>query len=391
MKMKKRVLCIATVASMLDNFNRSNVDILLDMGYDVTLAANFQSMEDINSQKKTDDFVREMRAKGIHIVHIEFSRRLKNARMHAAAVVQVNRLLKRHYDLIHCHSPICAAIVRLLACTYRKEYGTKVFYTAHGFHFYKGAPLISWLLYYPAELALSQVTDVLITINREDYKRAVQKLHAKKTVYIPGIGVDIKKFVSVKTKTEEKRRSLGLKKDDILLLSAGELNRNKNHKAVILALEKILKSGCIISSRLHYCIAGMGELHGELVDLAEKTGVNLQLLGFRNDMADIMKAADIFIHPSKREGLPVALMEAMAAGLPSVVTDIRGNTDLIRNGREGYVCSSGGEKLENAILALAKNRKLREHMGHSARIRIQKFDEEIVERKLLELYSQAFQ
>ena len=140
-KIKKQALCIATVASMLDNFNRSNVDILLNMGYEVTLAANFHSREDINSQEKIYAFVKEMRAEGIHIVHIEFSRSIINACMHAKAVLQVKKLLKRQFDLIHCHSPICAVIVRLLACTYRKKYGTKVFYTAHGFHFYKGAPL----------------------------------------------------------------------------------------------------------------------------------------------------------------------------------------------------------------------------------------------------------
>lgn len=388
---KKQVLCIASVASNLDNFSRINLDILLSLGCEVTLASNFHSSEDINSQEKTDDFAREMRAKGVHIVHIDFARSLKKAGMQVKSVLQVRSLLKREFDLIHCHSPICAVIVRVLAQKYRRKNGTKVFYTAHGFHFFCGAPKKNWLFFYPAERALAGRTDVLITINHEDHKRAVRQFHARKVVYMPGIGIDTEKFKSASPDRNTMRTGIGIRDDDIMLLSVGELNRNKNHKDVIMALGKIRESGCGISSRLHYCIAGIGGLRDELAVLAEKMGVCLHLLGFRNDIADIMSVADIFIHPSKREGLPVALMEAMAAGLPAVVTDIRGNTDLIRNGMEGYVIDPEREKLESAILSLAKDREQREYMGRNACIRIQKFSAKRISRMLLELYSEALQ
>ncbi len=385
-KIKKQALCIATVASMLDNFNRSNVDILLNMGYEVTLAANFHSREDINSQEKIYAFVKEMRAEGIHIVHIEFSRSIINACMHAKAVLQVKKLLKRQFDLIHCHSPICAVIVRLLACTYRKKYGTKVFYTAHGFHFYKGAPLKNWLLYYPAEMALSRVTDVLVTINREDYKRAVRKLHAKKTVYIPGIGVDIEKFAAMKTKAEEKRRSLGLKKDDILLLSIGELNGNKNHAAVIRALA-LLKEEPFFA-RLQYLICGKGTARQALEMLAQRLGISghVRLLGFREDVADICRCTDIFVHPSKREGLPAALMEAMAAGLPVICSDIRGNKDLVKHGESGLLCSMEEDGTASLIRKLACDEKLRKRLGAGAAWAVRRFDISKVRRSMCSIY-----
>lgn len=322
---KKQALCIASVASNLDNFNRSNTEILLELGYEVTLAANFQSDEDINSKEKTDAFAKEMRAQGVHIVHIDFSRSLKKIGMQIKSARQVRKLLKRKFDLIHCHSPICAAIVRAEAETYRIKYGTKVFYTAHGFHFYNGAPWINWLFFYPAEKMLSRFTDVLITLNREDCQRARKKFYAGKTVYIPGVGISIEKFRKSGAGAEDKRRELGLKKDDIMLLSVGELSIRKNHNAVMEALKRLN------DNRLHYFIAGIGKLEDAYKKNAEQPGLrgHIHLLGYRTDIAQLCQAADLYIFPSIQEGLPVALMEAIACKTPVVCSGIRGNTDLV--------------------------------------------------------------
>ncbi len=193
---KKKALCIASVASNLDNFNRSNVEILKNLGYEVTIAANFHTAEDINSREKLDAFAKDMEAQGAKVVQIDFSRNPAKLGMQIKSIRQVKELLKERFDLIHCHTPICAAIVRACAKKYRKQYGTKVLYTAHGFHFYKGAPLKNWLLYYPIEKWLSKYTDVLMVMNREDLDRAKRKFKAGKVVYVPGIGIDIERFAS---------------------------------------------------------------------------------------------------------------------------------------------------------------------------------------------------
>lgn len=333
---KKQALCIASVASNLDNFNRDNVSILLGLGYEVTLAANFHSKEDINSQEKIDAFAKEMRAEGVHIVHIDFSRSLKKVDMQIKSVFQVKELLKRRYALIHCHSPICSAIVRRAAEVCRRKIGTKVVYTAHGFHFYSGAPIKNWLLYYPIEKWMSRYTDILITINREDYQRAKKRFYAKKTVYVPGVGINMEQFHSGLVDKEEKRRKLGLENTDIMLLSVGELNRNKNHAVAIRALAGL------DNRNLHYFIAGKGNLGGELMELAGRLGISRQvhLLGYRTDVPDLMRASDVYLLPSIREGLNVSLMEAMASGLPCVCSDIRGNRDLIKNGSGGYLADA---------------------------------------------------
>ncbi|MBQ0054650.1 MAG: glycosyltransferase [Synergistaceae bacterium] len=229
------------------------------------------------------------------------------------------------FEIIHCHTPVGSVLTRLAARKYRKNGKCRVIYTAHGFHFYKGAPLINWLLYFPAEWICSFFTDVLITINKEDYEFAKKHLHAERTEYVPGVGIDLEKF-SNKISDEEKQRiraELDLMPEDKLILSVGELNRNKNHEIVIRALGKLH------DQKLHYAIAGKGELKDYLQSLAKQRGVKLYLLGFRTDVKELYQSADMFVFPSKREGLSVALMEAIASKTPVLCSKIRGNTDLV--------------------------------------------------------------
>ncbi len=246
--------------------------------------------------------------------------------------IRAYRALKKvleaeRYDIIHCHTPMGGVLTRLAAKKSRKH-GTRVFYTAHGFHFYKGAPLKNWLLYYPIEWILAHWTDVLITINKEDYTRAKRHMHAKQVKYVPGVGIDLKKFAPNRLLQEEKdrlRESIGVGKDDKLLLSVGELICRKNHESVIRTLVKL------DVPKLKYRICGCGELESYLQNLIEELHLTdrVQLLGYRNDISEICECADLFVFPSFQEGLPVALMEAIASKIPVICSDIRGNTDFV--------------------------------------------------------------
>lgn len=232
---------------------------------------------------------------------------------------------KERYDIVHCHTPVASICTRLACCKARKR-GTKVIYTAHGFHFYKGASLKNWLLYYPVEKLCSYFTDVLITINQEDYALAQKKLRAKQVEYVPGVGIDLTRFGQAVVDKPTKRKELGIPEEATLLLSVGELNKNKNHETVIRA---------IANMDAYYVIAGEGFLHEHLQNVIDELGLTarVKLLGFRRDIGELCKTADIFVFPSFREGLPVSMMEAMASGLPVVCSKIRGNTDLIdKNG-----------------------------------------------------------
>lgn len=239
------------------------------------------------------------------------------------------------YDIIHCHTPVGAMLTRLAAKQARKQ-GTKVFYTAHGFHFYKGAPAINWILYYPVEKWLSRYTDVLITINKEDYERA-KTFKAGKVCYVPGVGIDLKKFQTNPIIRNEKRRWLcheyDIPSSATVLLSVGEVNKNKNHRVVIEALGQLKRKD------IYYVICGRGPLLDEYKELSRQYKIEEQVIlaGYRTDVADFYKAADVFVFPSFREGLPVAVMEAMASGLPVITTRIRGSSDLVTEGENGLL------------------------------------------------------
>lgn len=241
------------------------------------------------------------------------------------------RLDETHYDIIHCHTPMGAVIARLAAKKSRRL-GTKVIYTAHGFHFYHGAPAKNWLLYYPVEHFLARWTDVIITMNQED-EQAARKFPCPRIEYVPGVGVDLKKFARHRPR-DVVRAALGIAPDTTFILSVGELIARKNYDVAIDAL-----SALDTRIKFCFCIAGIGDKEPELRQHIADKGLDskIKLLGFRSDIPDLLHAADLFFFPSLQEGLPVAVMEAMACGLPIVCSRIRGNTDLIDEGLGGYL------------------------------------------------------
>ena len=223
-------------------------------------------------------------------------------------------------------------LTRLAAGDARRR-GGKVFYTAHGFHFYKGAPLVNWLLYYPVERLLSRRTDLLLTINSQDYRRA-KTFHAKRTELVNGVGIDLSRFREASPEQKAQvRTELGLKEVDIFAFTAGNLDPGKNHKTLLHAMKQLNDPS------FHLVLAGNGPLYGELEALARELGLEkqLHLLGFRRDVFRLSSAADMFLFSSQREGLSVSLMEAMACGLPIVASSVRGNTDLIDPGQGGFL------------------------------------------------------
>lgn len=241
------------------------------------------------------------------------------------AYKQLKKLIQENnYEIIHCHTPVAGVLTRLAA---RDNQNTTVIYTAHGFHFFKGAPLLNWLMYYPVERFCARYTDKLITINKEDYGRAKQfKLRKNgKVYYVPGVGINLEKIQNLKVDIKQKKKELVIPEDIPVLLSVGELIKRKNHKTVLKALSQIKDKNFI------YLICGRGVLKEYLHNLTKQLGLEskVKFLGFRKDIAEICKTADLFIFPSYQEGLPVALMEAMACELPVIASNVRGNRDLI--------------------------------------------------------------
>ncbi len=363
-----KALLVSHVSGFIPQFEMNNVKILQRMGYEVHYASNFSY-----PSYGTDN----SRLNGTEIIchQIDFARNpfrfVKNGR----AYHQLKKLMQEEgFSLVHCHTPIGGVLARIATHATKTA---EVIYTAHGFHFYKGAPLLNWLFYYPVEKWLSKYTDVLITINEEDYQLAQKKFRAKRTECVPGVGIDVEKF-----QTSRKTMS----KESILLLSVGELNKNKNHKMMLQVLAKMN------NKNIHYWIAGHGELKEELESLIIQLGLEQQvkLLGYQNDIMDCYRMADIYVLPSLREGLNISIMEAMASGLPVICNNIRGNQDLIIQNEGGYLVNNDYPEYVDAIERLSNDFALRRKMGDYNLQRVRNFEYQKVQSCMEKIYADVF-
>ena len=377
---RKKAMIVTTIAATVDKFCRNDIFILQNT-YEVHIAANFSSGNN-ESNKTLQEFKTEMEHNDVAVHEVDFKRNPLHWK-NASAYKEISRLIRANdFDIIHCHTPVAAALVRFAARKARIK-GTKVIYTAHGFHFYRGAPVLNWLIYYPIELFLAKHTDILITINKEDYQRAKKSFGKLKIEFTPGVGINPDKFCDTGCSKEKKRKELELPNDAFIMVSVGELNKNKNHKTVIRALAQLK------NPQIQYIICGQGALKISLEKLIKKLGLinQVHLLGFREDVAEIYKAADVFVLPSFREGLSVALMEAMASGLPIICSKIRGNTDLIEEGKGGYlVASNDVDGFADAINRISHNEDIRRIFKCNNTNTIGQYSIDKVQEKMLRIY-----
>jgi glycosyltransferase EpsD len=256
-----------------------------------------------------------------------------------------NLLQKNQYDIIHCHTPVGGVLTRLAHSTKNKA---KLIYTAHGFHFYKGASIFNNLIYYPIEKLLSKKTDLLITMNSEDFNNAI-KFQAKKIVQVNGVGFSVKKINFNELDKIKLKKILNIPLDHSVVISVGELSKRKNHQLVIKALSKI-------DEKIVYIICGEGKLRKKLEKIARRYNVNLKLLGHRNDVFELIYMADLFVFPSLQEGLPVSLLEAMNSRIPIIASKIRGNIDLLGNVNSGFLVNNNFTDYSTCIRKVLKEK-----------------------------------
>lgn len=366
-----KILYVTTISNTVNAFLIPHIKLLVEQGHQVDVAFNI--VQEAGS---------ELVELGCKIYNIEFQRSPLDRRNYLAYKKLKQLIQDEGYDVVHTHTPVASVCVRL-AC--RKMKNVKVIYTAHGFHFFKGAPLVNWLAYYPIERYLAKYTDVLITINREDYERAKGSFRAGKVIYIPGVGLDTQGFNEVIVDKPSKRKEIGVPEDAIVILSVGELNKNKNHETVIRAVARLNNPA------IYYVICGQGLLENDLRNLSKELGQEdrVKLLGYRRDIAEICKVVDIFAFPSLREGLPVALMEAIASGLPIVCSKIRGNLDLNHDEKGGYLVNPKDvEGFAQAINFLASDEALRKRIGLSNLELIRNFDSRHVNARIKQIYKE---
>ena len=369
----KKVLFVATVVRLhINMFHKPFIKWFHDQGWRVDVAAN-------NDYENKEECIIPY-CDNFYCIAFERSPFKKG---NLDAYFQLKRLLaKEKYDIIHCHTPMGSVITRLAAGEARKR-GTKVIYTAHGFHFFKGAPMINWLLYYPIHKILAHRQHLLITMTPEDYNRSMT-FKAKKTALVNGVGLNLNKFVeATPEEKQEVRGAFKLNDDDIFAISVAQLIKRKNHMVLIQAVKKLH------NPHFHLFICGDGVQEAELKAKAKELGIEHQIhfLGFRKDVYKISSAADLFLFASLQEGLPVALMEAMACGLPIVASKVRGNYDLIDQGKGGYlVAPLDVDGFVKAIHKITENKERLEKMKQYNLRKVQKYSIEAVVEQMADLY-----
>lgn len=376
----KKVLIITTISGFLPQFEKNNVKLLREAGCELHYASNFKNP--IYTFKKAD-----LKAQGIRLHQIDIAKSPFMFATNFRAVRQLLRIIRENdIEVIHCHNPMGGVAGRIAAGLCRRK--PYVIYTAHGFHFYKGAPKKNWLLFYPAEWLLARMTDILVTINREDYERAKRlPLKTGGAVFqIHSVGVDKKRFSPNKEISEEKRRKLHVPVGAFHIVTAAELNENKNQKVIIDAISMLPQED------IYYSICGKGTEEDFLRKLIREKGLEnrVRLLGFRTDMEEILQTADCFAFPSYREGLGVAAVEALLCSVPLVVSDNRGTREYAVKGKNAFVCrADNAAEFAQAIHTLYEDRELREKMAGVCRPSAMKFTIKEVEKTMKTVYQKA--
>lgn len=370
----KKVLLVATVQSHIAQFHRPLAEVLHNNGYEIHVAAKNNLAEKNGLQIEFVD----------QIYDVPFARSPKS-KDNIIAYKQLKKILDtEHYDVVHCNTPMGGIIARLAAITARKK-GTKVFYTAHGFHFYEGGPKKNWIVYYPIEKFFSRLTDTLVAITHEDYNLASRKFHCK-VEHMHGVGVNEERYLTVeKAEKAAYRKQMGYKENQKIILCIGELNVNKNQPMAIRMMHKIVEQ----YSDAVLLLAGNGPRQQFLEALIRQEGLqnNIKMLGYVTNLQDYQHIIDVQVCCSKREGLPLNVVESMLSGNAVVATLNRGHRELIHNDENGFIVPQDDfNAMADRVLALLNDKDLKSRIETAAHEYAMNYGFKSVKKELASIY-----
>ena len=365
------ILVLATTDNMFTQFLIPHIKDLIEMGAKVDCVCS-----------RTGPYMDRLVAEGFNVIEIDMQRNpIKLANL--KAYKKLKALVKeKGYNLIYCQQPVGGMLGRLLG----KKFHLPVIYTAHGFFFFKGNNPLKNFVYRSAEKWLSKYTDVLITMNNEDYS-AISKWKVPHKYKISGIGVDERRFSEQSFDKEEFRSSLGIADGAKVVLSVSEVNKNKNYDRMLESIDLLSKK----DNNICYLSCGTGVLFDEMHLKVKKLGLDekVKVLGYRNDVGKIMQISDVFFHESHREGLPISMMEAMYAHLPVVASNIRGNVDLIDDGKGGFITPCDDTSIQaDALGKILHDDTLSQSMGDYNAEKVKTFLLSNVRNELKNIYEE---
>lgn len=370
-----RVLFVATVRSHVGQFHMPFIKRLKELGCTVEAA-----YKDNSADKKGLDTSIIDREYDIPFSRSPYS--IDNIKAYRA----LKKILEKNdYDAVHCHTPMGAVVTRLAAKSLRKN-GLKVIYTAHGFHFYKGASKFNWIVFYSIEKYLSRFTDCLITINKEDYALAKKDFNAKMTLYVPGVGVDLTEFAPKTNELKsELRKEYGYDENDFILIYPADFCERKNQMMLLKALKIVTEK----HKNVKLLCPGLQTYMVECEHYCKNNGLtdNVEFLGYRRDIYKLDALADVSVSSSRQEGLPINLIEAMALGNPIIATDVRGNNDLVQDGKNGYLIElDDSQAMADKIIELIENTSKIYELGAESLKLVNQYDVDSVLDNMVGIY-----
>ena len=366
-----KIVFVASVYIHIKSFHIPYIKYLQSRGHEVYVMA-----------ASDEEIKKDLTDLGCTCIDIPFSRSpFKRDNLTAFKDLK-NYFSSQEFDLVHVHTPVASLLTRL---AFQHSKRGNIMYTAHGFHFFKGAPFINWIIYYPLERFVAPFTDEIITINKEDYKRALKMGYKKNSVhYVHGVGVDEIHVLDNSNEKKEIKKKLGISEDAIVISYIAEINKNKNH-IFLLRNWNLIKEKSPSTTLL---LIGEGELRSDIENYIKNNQLNdVYVLGYRSDVNKLLSITDVVSLLSHREGLPKSIMEAMVTSIPCIVSDTRGLRDLVADGESGYVVNhNNDEKLVSSFVSLLNDKDKREEMGKVASKNIEPYLLKNVLKEYVDIY-----
>lgn len=328
-------------------------------------------------------FQQAARQYGLGLVKVDVIRRDIRPLWDLAGLYRLRDLLRREpYEIVHTHTSKAGFVGRLAA---RLAGVPVIVHTAHGFAFHERSSVSARLFYSALERIASRWCDQIVSVSEFHRSWALELGICKpfKIVAIPNGIADVR---SPKIAPAELRRRLGVREGNLFILSMARLAADKG-------LEYLVEAATILKRterRFQVVIAGDGPARGRLHGLARDLGIadRVIFLGFREDVDDLLAACDLVVLPSLREGLSIALLEAMAAGKPIIATSIGSHLELASQADMArLVPPADANAICAAVLRVARDPALMARLGTSARTL---FERRYTEDRMLNSYRQLY-
>ena len=294
----------------------------------------------------------------------------------------IKKLNNNNYDLIHTHTPVGSVVTRIAFAFSNSK--AKLIYTCHGFHFYKGSPIYYWILFYPLEKLLMKKVDILILMNKEDYEFAKKHFKNVDIRFINGVGFNKNRLINSSKNLNHYYKELAISNDSFIVSYIAEYSKRKRQLELI---KKLAKTD-ISKTNIKILLIGDDSLNGQVQKKIKKYGLekSIKTIDFNDNINDYLTISNVVISVSRQEGLPLNIMEAIYKKKILIVTNCRGNIDLVKDNINGFVVNKIDEVYEKIIFIKDNYKELSKN--YSQYIDIEKYSIDEILSEVTKIYKE---